>query len=96
MHADETPARAAGGLRHVHLACTACLTLMHTFSRGPVRSGVAMTGPEYYRRGDGQATAGIWAAVTQTHTVLALAAATAVGASGADHRAWADAAGSRF
>ena len=69
-----------------------------------------MTGPEHYRRaeelaaeahrllgqGDGQATAGVWAAVAQTHAVLALAAATAVGASGADNRAWADAAGTRF
>ncbi len=69
-----------------------------------------MTGPEHYRRaeelaaeahsllgqGDGQATAGIWAAVAQTHAVLVLAAAAAVGASGADNRAWADAAGTRF
>ena len=52
-----------------------------------------MTGPEHFRRaeelaaeahkllgrGDGQATAGVWAAVAQTHAVLALAAATAVG-----------------
>ena len=58
-----------------------------------------MTGPEHYRRagelaaeahrllgqGDGQATAGVWAAVAQAHAVLALAAATAVGASRADH-----------
>ena len=69
-----------------------------------------MTGPEHYRRaeelaaeaprlldqGDGQATAGVWAIVAQTHAVLAHAAATAVGASGADNRAWADAAGTRF
>jgi hypothetical protein len=69
-----------------------------------------MTGPEHYRRavelaaeahrllgqGDGQATAGVWAAVAQTHAVFALAAATAVGAPGADHSAWADAAGTRF
>ncbi len=69
-----------------------------------------MTGPVHYRRaeelaaeahrllgqGDGQATAGVWAAVAQTHAVLALAAATAVGASGADSRAWSDAAGTRF
>ena len=61
-----------------------------------------MTGPEHYRRaeelaaeahrllgqGDGQATASVWAAVAQTHAVLALAAATAVGASGPDDRAW--------
>ena len=68
-----------------------------------------MSGPEHYRRaeelaaeahrllgqGDGQATAGAWAAVAQAHAVLALAAA-AIGASGADHRAWAEAAGTRF
>jgi transposase len=33
VHADETPARAAGGLAYVHLACTAYLTLMHTGNR---------------------------------------------------------------
>ena len=69
-----------------------------------------MTGPEHYRRaeelaaeahrllgrGDGQATPGAWAAVAQTHAMLALAATTAVGASGADNRAWADAAGTGF
>jgi transposase len=33
VHADETPARAAGGLRYVHLACTAYLTHMHTGDR---------------------------------------------------------------
>jgi len=33
VHVDETPARAAGGLRYVHLACTAYLTLMHTGDR---------------------------------------------------------------
>ena len=65
-----------------------------------------MTGPEHYRRAEelaaeahrllGQATAGAWAAVAQTHAVLALAAATAVGASGADSRAWADTAGTGF
>jgi transposase len=33
VHADETPARAAGGLRYVHLACTSYLTLMHTGDR---------------------------------------------------------------
>jgi hypothetical protein len=44
-------------------------------------------------QGDGQATADAWTAVAPTHAALALAAATAVGASGADHRAWADAAG---
>jgi hypothetical protein len=66
-----------------------------------------MTGPEHYSRAeehaaqahwlpgqaDGQATAGVRAAVAQAHAVLALASATAVGASGADHRAWAEAAG---
>jgi hypothetical protein len=33
VHADETPARAAGNLRYVHLACTAYLTHMHTGDR---------------------------------------------------------------
>ena len=33
VHADETPARTAGGLRYLHLACTAYLTLMHTGDR---------------------------------------------------------------
>ena len=33
VHADETPARAAKGLRYVHLACTAWLTHMHTGDR---------------------------------------------------------------
>jgi transposase len=33
VHADETPARAAGGLRYVHLACTGYLALMHTGDR---------------------------------------------------------------
>ena len=47
-------------------------------------------------QGDGQATASVWAAVAEIHAVLALAAATAVGASGADNRARAGAAGTRF
>jgi transposase len=33
VHADETPARAAGGLRYVHLACTRYLTHLHTGDR---------------------------------------------------------------
>jgi len=33
LHADETPARAAGRLSYVHLACTGFLTLMHTGDR---------------------------------------------------------------
>jgi transposase len=33
VHADETPARAAGALRYVHLACTPYLALMHTGDR---------------------------------------------------------------
>jgi transposase len=33
VHADETPARAAGGTRYVHLACTSYLTCMHTGDR---------------------------------------------------------------
>jgi len=33
VHADETPARAAGGTRYVHLACTPYLTHLHTGDR---------------------------------------------------------------
>ncbi len=33
VHADETPARATGGTRYVHLACTRYLTCMHTGDR---------------------------------------------------------------
>ena len=33
VHADETPARVAGGTRYVHLACTAYLTHLHTGDR---------------------------------------------------------------
>ena len=33
VHAGETPARAGGGMRYVHLACTAYLTHMHTGNR---------------------------------------------------------------
>lgn len=33
VHADETPARTAGGTGYVHLACTAYLTHMHTGDR---------------------------------------------------------------
>ena len=33
LHADETPARAAGGTRYVHLPCTRYLTCMHTGDR---------------------------------------------------------------
>ena len=33
VHVDETPARAAGGMAYVHLACTAYLTRMHTGDR---------------------------------------------------------------
>src|SRR5260370_36152820 len=33
VHVDETPARAAGGTRYVHLACTRYLTHLHTGDR---------------------------------------------------------------
>jgi transposase len=33
LHADETPARAAGGLRYLHVACTRYLTWMHAGDR---------------------------------------------------------------
>jgi transposase len=46
VHADETPARAAGRLRYLHLACTAYLTLMHTGDRsaGAIDAGGVLPG----------------------------------------------------
>jgi transposase len=46
VHADETPARAAGGMRYVHLACTAYLTHLHTGDRsaGAVDAGGVLPG----------------------------------------------------
>jgi len=46
LHADETPARAAGGTRYVHLACTAYLTCMHTGDRsaGAIDAGGVLPG----------------------------------------------------
>src|SRR6266702_1040395 len=87
-----------------------CVVSLPESGRRDRWSGASMSGQEHYRRaeelaaeahrllgqGDGQATAGVWAAVAETRAVLALAAATAVGASGADSRAWADAAGTGF
>jgi transposase len=48
VHADETPARAAGGIRYVHLACTAYLTHLHTGHRsaGAIDSGGVLPGYE--------------------------------------------------
>jgi transposase len=48
VHADETPARAAGGIRYVHLACTAYLTHMHAGDRsaGAIDSGGVLRGYE--------------------------------------------------
>jgi transposase len=48
VHADETPARAAGGIRYVHLACTAYLTHMHTGDRSAdaIDSGGVLPGYE--------------------------------------------------
>ena len=47
LFADETPARAAGGLRYVHLACTAYLTLMHTGDRSGQATGAGGVLPGY-------------------------------------------------
>jgi transposase len=48
VHADETPARAAGGTRYVHLGCTRYLTCMHTGDRsaGPIDAGGVLPGYE--------------------------------------------------
>jgi hypothetical protein len=69
-----------------------------------------MTGPDHYRKaeeltakaheylgqGDGQDSAAVWAAVAQIHATLALAAASALGTTAAEGRAWANVAGTRF
>ena len=69
-----------------------------------------MTGPDHYRkaeeltakahdylgRGEGQDSAAVWAAVAQIHATLALAAATALGTTAADGRAWTGVAGTKF
>ena len=46
VHADETPARAAAGIRYVHLACTAYLTHLHTGDRsaGAIDAGGVLPG----------------------------------------------------
>jgi transposase len=48
VHADETPARAAGGTRYVHLACTRYLACMHTGGRSAeaIDSGGVLPGYE--------------------------------------------------
>lgn len=48
VHADETPARAAGGTRYVHLACTRYLTCMHAGDRSAdaIDSGGVLPGYE--------------------------------------------------
>jgi hypothetical protein len=69
-----------------------------------------MTDPDHYRKaeeltakandylgqGEGQDSAAVWPAVAQIHATLALAAATALGATAADGRAWAEVAGTKL
>ena len=47
VHADETPARAAGGTRYVHLACTRYLTCMHTGDRSADAIDAGQVLPSY-------------------------------------------------
>ena len=47
VHADETPARVAGGTRYLHLACTRYLTCMHTGSRSADDIDAGMVLPGY-------------------------------------------------
>jgi transposase len=47
VHADETPARAAGGTRYVHLACTRYLTCVHTGDRSAEAIGAGGVLPGY-------------------------------------------------
>jgi transposase len=46
VYADETPARTAGGMRYVHLACTQYVTHMHTGDRsaGAIDAGGVLPG----------------------------------------------------
>jgi len=46
LHADETPARAAGGLVYVHVACTEYLTQLHTGGRSAddIDAGMVLVG----------------------------------------------------
>jgi transposase len=46
VHVDETPARAAGGTRYVHLACTRYLSHLHTGTRsvGDIDAGGVLPG----------------------------------------------------
>jgi transposase len=69
VHADETPARAAGGMRYVHLACTKWLTHMHTGDRSAdaVDAGGVLPGyqgvlvRDGYHQGYGHLTAALHA-----------------------------------
>ena len=56
VHADETPARAAGGMRYVHLACTAYLTRMHTGDRSADAIDAGGVLPGYRGSSSGTAT----------------------------------------
>ena len=61
VHADETPARAAGGTRYVHLACTRYLTCMHTGDRSAdaIDAGQVLPGYQGVIVRDGYAGTGI-------------------------------------
>jgi hypothetical protein len=50
---------------------------------------------DYLRQGEGQSAA-VWAAVAQIHVTLALAAATTLGTTAANGRAWHEVAGTKF
>ena len=62
VHADETPARAAGGTRYVHLACTRYLTCMHTGDRSAdaIDAGGVLPGYGGVIVRDGYAGTGTW------------------------------------
>lgn len=47
LYADETPARAAGGLRYVHAACTPHLTALHTGDRSAAAIDAGRVLPGY-------------------------------------------------
>ena len=57
--------------------------------------GLTAKAHDYLGQGEGQSAA-VWAAVAQIHATLALAAATALGTTAADGRAWTGVAGTKF
>jgi predicted trehalose synthase len=57
--------------------------------------GLTVKAHDYLGQAEGQSAA-VWAAVAQIHATVARAAATALGTTAADGRAWTEVAGTKF